>query len=209
MLAERLAAEGLMRPTPPGRDRDACPNPPWTFARGPRRSIVRRTGSCQFDLDGVAKGWIADRALALLDRYPAAMVDADGDIAIRADAQAGWMIGIEDPSGGRDLTHVRVGTMAGGQAIGIATSGTTVHRWGAIHHHLIDPWTGTSARTDVAQATVIAPTAALAECLAKAAVIRGSEAGLDLLERSGALGGLVVLESGELLALPRTRSWLQ
>jgi hypothetical protein len=44
--------------------------------------------------------------------------------------------------------------------------------------------------------------------LAKAAVIAGSDAGMDLLDRPAVLGALLLLEGGELIALPRTTGWL-
>ena len=62
--------------------------------------------------------------------------------------------------------------------------------------------------TDVVQATVVAESAAVAECLAKAAVIRGSEAGSGLLERAGAYAALLWLEDGQLAMTPGTSGWL-
>ena len=40
--------------------------------------------------------------------------------------------------------------------------------------------------------------------LAKAAVIAGSDAGMDLLDRPGVAGALLLLDTGEVIALPRT-----
>ena len=77
-----------------------------------------------------------------------------------------------------------------------------------MRHHLIDPRTNRSAVTDVVQMTVIAPSAREAETLAKAALILGSAAGLALLDRSPAAGAICLLESGAVIALPRTTAWL-
>jgi thiamine biosynthesis lipoprotein len=90
----------------------------------------------------------------------------------------------------------------------VATSGTTIHRFGPRDHHLIDPRTGRPAATDVVQATVIAAGAAIAEVLAKSAVILGAAAGLDLVDRSGAAGAILLLEDDRVLALPRTTELL-
>ena len=95
--------------------------------------------------------------------------------------------------------------------LGIATSGTSVHRWEHATgraHHLIDPRTSRPAVTDVLQATVVAESACLAEGLAKAVVISGSDEGLDLLDRAGAWAELLLLESGDILATPRSLGWL-
>jgi FAD:protein FMN transferase len=207
MLDERLAAQGLLPPVPasPARaDR-------WWLERGPRGGVVRRTGTFRFDLDGVAKGWIADRALELLRRWPAALVDADGDVALRPGSIGAWYVGVADPrpDAAGELAMLRLPGDGPAGRIAVATSGTSVHRWadgpgGTPRHHLIDPRTRRPARTDIVQATVVGRTAREAEVLAKTALIAGSDAGLDRLEDSAALGAILLLTSGETIALPRT-----
>ena len=154
----------------------------WRLRRKGRRQLVIRRGRVAFDLDGVAKGWMADRALRLLDGYPAAFVDADGDVAIRDSIGIGWQVGIEDPiRPGHDVAMVSTLPARGRGSIGIATSGTTKHRWGADdakRHHLIDPSTGRPSTSPIVQATVVASSAAEAEALAKVAVIRSPERAL-------------------------------
>ena len=201
--------------------RDSTPKParPRTIDRVPGRSsgaVVSSWSStsqaCDFDLDGVAKGWIADRALAMLSGYQAAMVDADGDVAMRLTVGSDWQVAIADPRrSGADLATLALPQSYVGTSLGICTSGTTVHAWDSETgwaHHLIDPRTGRSAVTDVVQATVIAESALSAESLAKAAVIEGAEDGLELLDRAGALAGFLLLRDGELLALERSLAWL-
>ncbi len=173
-----------------------------------------RHGACRFDLDGVAKGWIADRALGLLRDYPAALVDADGDIALRLDADVGWDVGVADPRDpdGEDLALLRLDEHAFAGRFGIATSGTSIHRWptgpdGHARHHLIDPRTRLPSVTDVVQATVIASTAREAEVLAKAAVIGGSGAAIGLLDAAGIEGALLLLVGGRVVTLPGTGGW--
>jgi thiamine biosynthesis lipoprotein len=162
----------------------------------------------------VAKGWLADRALDRLDRFPAAVVDADGDLAIRLGHGQRARIGVTDPrSSGDDLLVLDlVGSgRHDGRRFGLATSGTSIHRWlrdGRVAHHLIDPRTGTPARTDVVQATVLAGTAREAEALAKTAVILGSDAALDALDRPGVEGAILLTDRDELLLTPTTMRWL-
>ncbi len=214
-LAERLAAErgnaGRQEPgQPAGR-----PTAIWHVDLGsPRRPTVVRAPGTRFDLDGIGKGWLADRALRLLDGHPGAAVDADGDVAVRVAPGDRWEIGVADPQSDDELLALIVladapGVRTGrGRTWGVATSGTSIHRFGPAAHHLIDPRTGRPAATDVVQATVIASGAAVAEALAKSAVILGSVAGLDLLDRSGAAGAILLLEDGRVLALPRTAAFL-
>jgi thiamine biosynthesis lipoprotein len=193
------------RPTP-----RACRR--WSLIRHRRGSLVDRPAGLRFDLDGVAKGWLADRALDLLPGV-SAVVDADGDIAVRVVDDDGWEIGVADPRDpGSTLATVRLTRGADQVArYGVATSGTTVHRWsraGATEHHLIDPRTGRPARTDVAQATVIARSARAAEAFAKTAVIVGSEPAARRLDRPDILGQILVTEPGDVLVTPATLAFL-
>ncbi len=204
LLAARLAAEDGSDPPPtPAR---------WTLRSQGRGGVVHREGPVRFDLDGVGKGWIADRALALLSGYPAALVDADGDIAVRLDAAHPWQLAVADPRhDDEDLAILVLEASRRMGRLGVATSGTSVHRWphaSGGRHHLIDPRTGRPAVTDVVQATVVAESALAAESLAKAIVISGSQEGLDLAERAGSLAEVLLLDDGQIIASPRTLEWL-
>jgi thiamine biosynthesis lipoprotein len=189
----------------------------WSLDRRARGALVRRPVGLRFDLDGIGKGWLADRALDRLGRHDAAVVDADGDVAIRLGRGVSWSFGVADPRlEAHDLAILRL-TPRSGQAgqrdgrFGLATSGTSVHRWdrdGGTTHHLIDPRTGRSARTDVVQATVLARTAREAEALAKSVVILGARAGYDLLDRVGVDGAILLTDRDELVIHPATERWL-
>ena len=153
----------------------------------------------QLDFGGVAKGWAAHQASKRLAGYGAALVSAGGDIAIRAEQSNGalWPIAIDNPfKTGEYLNTMMLG------ACGVATSGTDYRRWkqgGRWSHHIIDPRSGQPAQTDLIAVTVIAPTAMMAEMAAKAALISGSERGLEWIEARPELSALLVLETGELL----------
>jgi thiamine biosynthesis lipoprotein len=205
LLDARLAAEDKGGLAPASRLSE------WQVIRLHRgTAIVRRPHGLHFDLGGVGKGWIADRALDLLEAWPSAVVDADGDLAVRIAPGRVWAVGIDDPrTPDTHLAVLHLGAPAGGAPTrwGVATSGTSIHRWnvsGEVSHHLIDPRTGRPAHTDVIQATVVAGSALRAEALAKAAVIAGSVYGLALLERAGVRGAVLLTTSGEVMALPVT-----
>jgi FAD:protein FMN transferase len=205
LLDARLTAEGMGDVAAPSRLSE------WQVIRRHRGSaVVRRPTGLRFDLGGVGKGWIADRALAMLEPWRSAVVDADGDLAILCAPGKRWEVGIEDP---RDETShlavLRLEARSGGAPTrwGVATSGVSIHRWnvnGTVSHHLIDPRTGMPAVTDVVQATVVAGSALRAEALAKAAVIAGSVQGFALLERAGVRGAVLLMADGKVQALPIT-----
>lgn len=206
LLDARLAAESG------GLSTQACGHSWRLVSSSPRSSVVQRRPGVRFDLDGVAKGWLADRALELLQRWPAAVVDADGDIAVSMSAGAEWLVEIEDPNAAAPIATLRLAAESPfAVSYGVATSGTSVHRWrhkDAHAHHLIDATTGRPAETDVVQATVVAPSAREAEILAKAVVILGAERGFDFLTRSTALAAIALLVDGDVVALEGVERWL-
>lgn len=210
LLDARLAAEGLT-----GEPKDHASHAfDWSLVPGRHGSaIVCRPPGLHFDLDGVGKGWIADRALRLLSSWPSAAVDADGDLAFRCAPGKTWELAVDDPR--TPDTSLAVLRLAAGYGVfgrwGVATSGTSIHRWvvdGRVSHHLIDPRSGRPAATNVVQATVIAGSALRAEALAKAAVIAGSYLGLALLERARVQGAVMLTDTGETMALPQTLALL-
>jgi thiamine biosynthesis lipoprotein len=205
LLDARLTAEGHGHLAPASRLDE------WTTERRQRgAAVVHRPPGLRFDLGGVGKGWIADRARALLAGWRSAVVDADGDLAILCAPGRCWDVAIEDPRTPEShLAVLRLAARRDGAPTrwGVATSGTSIHRWnvgGIAGHHLIDPRTGRPAETDVVQATVIAGSALRAEALAKAAVIAGSVEGFALLERARVRGAVLLTSRGEVQALPVT-----
>ena len=211
MLDARLAAEagtGIERPVPAGRR--------WSLERNARGAVVRREPGVLLDIDGVAKGWLADRALAIMAGR-SALVDADGDIAARVAPGDEFLVGVADP--GAPDTNLAVLRLAGTDGpgpdrpryLGVATSGTSIHRWThgpEAAHHLIDPATWLPARTDVVQATVLAESGRLAEAFAKVAVIAGADRAPQLCARAGVLGLLLLTTRGEVRATPEMLPWL-
>ncbi|HEX7951045.1 MAG TPA: FAD:protein FMN transferase [Candidatus Limnocylindrales bacterium] len=209
LLDARLLAEAGELGPGDGDGRRARPaSRRWSLIRHDRGAVVDRPAGLRFDLDGVAKGWIADRALGCLPGV-SAVVDADGDIAVRIVDDDGCDVGVADPRApGATLATLRLARGASPVAhYGVATSGTSVHRWtrrGTTTHHLIDPRTGRPARTDVVQATVVARSARVAEAFAKTAVIVGSAAAAERLDRPQVLGQILVTATGDVLVTPAT-----
>lgn len=194
-----MQASGYDRSFAPGvLDREAAPGavPPASISMleiDERRRRVTRPPEVQVDFGGFLKGLTADRAAALT--AAAVIVDAGGDAVLRGapPGEAGWTVEIEDPHDAAQTLGaliVRDST--------VATSAANRRRWRRgtqAMHHLIDPRTGAPARTDLAQATVLASTAELADVMAKVAFLLGSEAAIRELERRG-LGAVLVLHDG-------------
>lgn len=207
-LDDRLAAEdpaavdpGADGPDPIAALADGPDDPRWRLRRSGRGAIVTRAPGVRIDLDGVAKGWLADRALRLLAAAPGALVDADGDLAARVAPGDTREVAVANPRGG-DIATLRLTAGSTPEAFGVATSGTTVHRWGDGRHHLIDPRTGRPAESDLVQATVVARSARRAEALAKTLVILGSQEGFAFMETCRPLAAIAVRADGEVVASP-------
>lgn len=154
---------------------------------------VSRPSHVQIDLGGFLKGLTVDRA-ATLATTPM-IVDAGGDAVLRGApaGDAGWTVDIEDP---QDSTRSIGAICVRDQAV--ATSAGNRRRWrrgSQLVHHVIDPRTGAPAQTDVVQATVLAPTAELADVMAKVAFVLGAEGAMRELERRG-LSAVLVLHGG-------------
>lgn len=127
----------------------------------------RRDGT--LDPTGLVKGWVTERASALLAAAGAVdhCVNAAGDVRLRGHPEPGqpWRVGIADPHRPGGL----VGTVTGTD-LAVATSGTAER--GA---HVIDPRTGAPAR-GLAAVTVAGPDLALADAYATAGLALGPQA---------------------------------
>lgn len=141
------------------------------------------------DLGGVAKGLAIDLAARELQPFTNFAIDAGGDIYVgghNADA-VDWSVGIRHPrERGAVIDAVRVSNVA------VCTSGDYERESDTLpdEHHIVDPRTGDAPASTVS-ATVVAPTALLADALATAAFVLGPSAGIALLDRLG-VDGLIV-----------------
>jgi len=170
---------------------------------------VRLPQGMEIDLGGIAKGWIVDKAAHLLNSYvPACGVSAGGDILFVGHPEDGldWDIFLEDP---RDpmqmLTQLHVSEGA------VATSSVMKRTWSQgekVRHHLIDPRTGESAKTDWLSVTVIAPDVITAEVYAKAILIGGEGDLPSLLNARPDVTFIAVDPNGNLLGSPNYKDFL-
>lgn len=153
--------------------------------------VLERPGMA-LTLDGIAKGYVVDRAVATLvasgsDRV---LVEAGGDLAARSDE--GWDVAIQDPHDpGGSLGVLRL------RGRGVATSGDYVQAFtqDRRHHHIVDPRTGRSP-DHTSGVTVVAPSAMDADALSTAAFVLGPRDGLALLEETEGVEGLIVGKDG-------------
>ncbi|MFP4071230.1 MAG: FAD:protein FMN transferase [Desulfovibrionales bacterium] len=130
-------------------------------------------------LDGIAKGYIVDRASAVLSRHGIHnhLINAGGDIRTRGHNAKGrpWSIAVEDPSGRGDYPAViRMGDGA------LATSGgyEIFFDQEKLYHHIISPKTGMSPNT-AASVTVRAHSVLEADALSTAVFVMQPQQGIS------------------------------
>jgi thiamine biosynthesis lipoprotein len=172
----------------PARPSPADPAQRITF--DPERSEVARRPGTVLDPGGVAKGVFADELAAMLDGFDAFAIDCAGDIRLGGRARVTRPIHVTSPFDGARMATFELRDGA------IATSGIGKRSWldadARPAHHLLNPRTGRPAYTGVVQATALAPTAAQAEALAKAAVLSGPDRAAEWLRH----GGMFVRDDG-------------
>jgi thiamine biosynthesis lipoprotein len=157
------------------------------------------------DLGAVAKGFAIDLAARELARFENVAINAGGDLFLRGENGDGapWSIGIRHPR--EDGALIDVIAVSG---LAVCTSGDYERRedGSGQGHHIFDTRSGASAHEAVI-ATVLAPTAMVADAFATAAFVLGPKAGLALLQRHG-LDGMIIspaLERFETAGFTRAR----
>jgi thiamine biosynthesis lipoprotein ApbE len=156
-----------------------------TIALDRGRACVQVPRGVRLDLGATAKGWAADRAADAAARASGCgtLVSIGGDIATSGAWPAdGWRIRVTDDHRSQPTAPGQTIAILSG---GLATSSTTVRRWrhkGRAMHHIIDPHTGTPARTCWRTVSVAAASCAEANIAATAALIRGQAGAVWLAE---------------------------
>jgi FAD:protein FMN transferase len=181
----------LLELAPPRCEAAPRPDAPWRRIEiDARAGSVTRPPGVRLDPGGIAKGVFADELASMLASHNAFVVDCAGDLRLGGRARAARAVHVASPFDDSTLHTFELATGA------VATSGIGRRSWtapdGRLAHHLLDPATGEPAFTGVVQATALAPTAAEAEVLSKAAVLSGPQRAASWLEH----GGVIVLEDG-------------
>ena len=162
----------------------------------PHDGTVSRPPGLRIDLGGIVKGVFADELAEMLEGFDAYALDCAGDLRVGGRVGIARPVRVTGPFDGRLLHTFSLPAGA------VATSGIGRRSWTVEGdrpaHHLLDPRTGAPAFTGLVQVTALAPTAARAEILAKAALLSGPVGAAEWLT----YGGLVVSDDGsyELLA---------
>ncbi|MFP6899435.1 MAG: FAD:protein FMN transferase [Opitutales bacterium] len=169
-----------------------------------RRSARLGVANMILDLGGIAKGYAADRALAILRNrgIGSALVDAGGDLALGdpPPGRKGWRIEI----GGRKHPDLPIPELAN---CAVATSGDVeqfVEVDGKRYSHIIEPRTGIGLTTQL-QVTVVAKSGMQADSLASALTVLGPNKGSALVKTLPGVQAYFVQRLGDATTLTRAK----
>ncbi len=153
----------------------------WGQVAVERGAVVKRAPDVQLDLDGIVAGAACD---AIADRLRALGVGAfflqvTGEILAGGEKAPGvpWIVGVVDPRGdlvGEELPLVSLPL----RDRSLCTSGdyrNAIDVAGERRHHIFDPRTGASTDNGVVSASVLAPSAAVADALGTAFLVLGAD----------------------------------
>lgn len=153
----------------------------------------------QLDLGGIAKGYAADKAIALLKAYGvrSALVAAGGDIVVglAPPGEKGWRVSIlqlspdDKSAGGFLLIHDAA----------VSTSGDAeqfVEIEGVRYSHIVDPRTGLAV-TGHSSVTVVARDGTTADAAATAVSVLGPTDGLEFIERERDAAAFIIKVNDE------------
>lgn len=159
-----------------------------------QHTIELEQADMQLDVGGIAKGYAADEALAVLSKMGihSALVAASGDLAF-SDAppgEAGWKIGI-DSLDRPDAHFTRVLLLSNSA---VSTSGPSEQHLdanGTRYSHIIDPKTESGLSRPI-RVTIVARHGIESDGMSTAVSVLGAERGLSLVERQRGMAALIV-----------------
>ncbi|MSR36007.1 MAG: FAD:protein FMN transferase [Gemmatimonadetes bacterium] len=149
-------------------------------------------------MDGIAKGFVVDHAVAVLMREGAerVIVEAGGDMGAAGAEADPWKVAIQDP---HDLRGSLGVLQLRGEAL--ASSGDYMQYFTPDRrlNHIIDPRTGRSPE-HTSGTTIRASAAMHADALSTSVFVLGPIEGIALLDRIDGVEGMLVTKTGEQVA---------
>lgn len=151
------------------------------------------------DVNAIAQGYTVDVVASLLESEDVSdyMIEIGGEVRCKGVNARGrkWRIGIEEPSEERVTGQFQ--TIVELDSMSLATSGNYRKYWedetGQKVVHSIDPETGRPVISNLLSASIIAPTATLADALATACMIKGIVGATNMLDRFPGVEGYFIV----------------
>lgn len=173
------------------------------------RTVRLREAGMRLDVGGIAKGFAADEAAAVLGRagIGRALVAAGGDIVVTAPPPGaqGWRIAVADvdgadrpPAGYLTLREAAVSTSGDAEQFLLLD--------GVRYSHIFDPRSG-RAVAGPSSVTVIAATGTVSDALATAVSVLGGEEGTRLVDATEGAAALIVTAGPDGRQIYESKRW--
>ena len=169
-----------------------------------QRSISFQKAGMNITLDGIAAGYIVDRAAVILAEHKIEhfLINGSGEIRTmgKTEKNKPWRIAIQDPfKKGRYPDQIEMNNGA------IATSGNYEIYFDRekIFHHIVNPRTGLSPRQSIS-VSVLGETAMQADALSTSVFVMEPGPGIDFINTLPRCAALVVTPEGQIL---KSRNW--
>lgn len=174
-------------------------------------TIVRPTPHTEFNFSAITKGYGCDLIGDMLQRNGCTdyMVEIGGEMAVSGANPRGdrWHVMVDAPiESDTSVIHSRMAVIAITDA-GVATSGNYRNFRQGEHGkvwHTIDPVTGRPAHPHILSATVVAPSAMLADALATACMAMPLDQAVDMIEHTPAAAAMFVQPADSTYRITRT-----
>ena len=161
------------------------------------------------DLGGIAKGYAADEAMAVLKQQGirSALVAAGGDIVVSEPPPGveGWIIGINSV----DSAEKAAACFLSLKHSAVSTSGDAeqfVEIGGIRYSHIVDPRTGVGI-IGHSSVTVVAPNGTTSDAMATAISVLGPKSGLRFVENIPGTAALMVQKNGQRFHTFESKRW--
>ena len=162
-------------------------------------TLVKKSRAITIDLSSIAKGFGVDEVAQIINKtgYGDYLVEIGGEIYASGRRQDGklWRVGINRPR--KDAAFDAVYKIVDLNNQAFATSGDYRNFFeidGIRYSHIIDPRTGYPVSNGVVSVSVVAANCALADGLATAVMVMGTDDGLALINRLESVESLIVME---------------
>ena len=155
------------------------------------------------DLGGIAKGYAADRCVALLEQSEAtaALLSLGGNVqtyGTKPDGSA-WTIGIADPQ--QPEQPIASLTVSGTKAL--VTSGGYQRCFeadGKVYHHILDPKTGYPSESGLSSVTIISDSGTMADAYSTALFVMGLDKATAFWRTEQSFEAVFITTAGEIYA---------
>ena len=165
------------------------------------KSVFLKHNGMALDLGGIAKGFAADEAAAIVKKegIKSAIIDLGGNIVLYGEKKdrSPWRVGIQKPNSSRGeyIGVLNINACPEHAQMSVVTSGVYERYFekdGNNYHHLFNPSLGYPAENGLLSVTVITPVSMDADALSTSVFVSGYEKGRKLAESIPHTGAVFV-----------------